>query len=205
MRALAALVLLLPAAAEAAPRRPALLPHARLMGRPAPSDLALNLINGSANVRALYAHMSALDRENPRENREWVMSLRLASQEGAVLRWDLKQARALVKNEVPLDPRCADMSPEPGPPLDMPPQGDVDGARLALALAAVEEAEPMAAAIVLRAQGADELDRISAYEAQAEEASLRVAEQRAHLVGLAGEKAAEESPPAPRSPHFPRK
>ncbi len=196
----APLLLLTATLASAASKRPVMQPHGRLTGRPSPYAMARNLINGSINVRALNAHMNALDREDPRENREWVTSLRMIAQEGAVLRGDLKQARALIKNEVPLDPATAEMVFEPGPPLPLPAQDDADGARQALALCAVEEAEPLAAAILLRAQGADELDRISAYEAAADEASLRVAEQRAHLVALAGEKAADETPaPAART------
>lgn len=178
--------------AAAAPRRPGLHPHSRLSGRPAPNVLARNLINGSSNVRALHAHMQALDKEDPRGFREWVTSLRLLAVEGTVLRSDLQQGRALIKNGVELDAGSADLSFEPGPPVDPPAQTDADGARIALALAAMEEAEPMAAAIVLRAQGADELDRISAFEAAADEASLRVAEHRAQLARLAGEKAVDE-------------
>ncbi|MDX6770057.1 MAG: hypothetical protein SF051_11035 [Elusimicrobiota bacterium] len=205
MRALLTALLLAAPAAHAASKRPALLPHGRLQGRPAPGELARNLINGTKNVRALDAHMNALDREDPRENREWVTCLRLIAQEGAVLRSGLKQARALIKNEVPLDPGAVDLAFEPGQPLPLPAQNDADGARQALALAAVEEAEPLAAAIILRAQGADELDRISAYEAAADEASLRVSEQRAHLAALAGEKAADEEPaPAGRPAAAPK-
>lgn len=193
MRAPLVLALLLAAGpAAAASKRPGLLHHERLTGRPAPSELARSLINGSKNVRALHAHMEALDREDPRQYREWVASLRLIAREGALLRSGLRQGRTLIKNGVPLDAQTVELSVEPGPPLDLPAQDDADGARVALALTAVEEAEPLAAAIILRAQGADELDRISAYEAAADEASLRVAEQRKHLVELAGEKAVEE-------------
>lgn len=194
MRGLLALLLLLPGAAGAASKRPGLEYHGRLTGRPAPSQLVRNLINGSKNVRALRAHMDALDREDPRENREWVTCVRLISQEGSVLRSDLQQARALIKNGVPLDSQVTGLEFEPGAGIDMPPQDDADGARMALALAAVEEAEPLASAIILRAQGADELDRISSYEAAAEDAEHRVVEQREHLLRVAGPKALEEAP-----------
>lgn len=196
---LTAAALLLPAApSSAAHKRPALHPHTRLPGRPAPAALARNLIHGAQNVRALHEHLEALDKEDPRQFREWVMSLRLLAGEGTVLRADLQQGRALIKNGVELDAQAAELSFEPGPPVDPPAQGSKDGARIALALAAMEEAEPMAAAIILRAQGADELDRISAYEAAADEASLRVAEHRAQLARLAGEKAVDEHPQSPR-------
>lgn len=206
---LAALLLLSSHAAAQAPRRPALNPHTRLTGRPAPHALARNLINGSRNVRALHAHLEALDKEDPRQFKEWVGALKVLAVESTTLRWSLQQGRALLKNGVELDPQAVDMSFEPGPPLDLPPQLDADGARVALALAAVEEAEPMAAAIILRAQGADELDRISAFEAAAEEASRRVKEQRDQLARLAGEKAVDldlsaapktSAAPAPGSP-----
>lgn len=192
MRALLALALLLPCAAGAVSKRPALFPHSRLTGRPAPNALARNLIHGSKNVRALHAHLEALDKEDPREFREWVTALRLLAVEGTILRADLQQGRALIKNGVELDAGAAELSFEPGPPLDLPAQTDADGARIALALAAMEEAEPMAAAVILRAQGVDELDRISAFEAAADEASLRVAEHRAQLARLVGEKAVDE-------------
>jgi hypothetical protein len=191
MRLLLALLLLAGPAAAQAPKRPAMHPHMRLSGRPAPNQLARNLINGSKNVRALHAHLEALDKEDPRQFKEWVGALKVLSQETTTLRWDLQQGRALIKNGVELDPAAVELSFEPGPPLDLPPQLDADGARVALALAAVEEAEPMAAAIILRAQGADELDRISAFEAAADEASLRVKEQRDQLARLAGEKAVD--------------
>lgn len=189
-------VLLLAPAAQAASRRPALHVNLRLTGRPTPAQLARNLINGSGNVRALSRHLDALDREDPREYREWVVSLRLVAQEGAVLRHGVAQAHALLKNEVPLDADITGMSFEPGPPIPIAGQEDADGARQALAAASVEEAEPLAAAIILRAQGADELDRISAYEASADEAARRVKELRAHLAGLVGEKAVDENPAA---------
>lgn len=192
MRALLALALLLPCAAGAVSKRPGLFPHSRLTGRPAPNVLARNLVNGSKNVRALHAHLQALDKEDPRQFREWVTVLRLLAVEGTVLRADLQQGRAQIKNGVDLDPGAADLSFEPGPPVDPPAQLDADGARIALALAAMEEAEPMAAAVILRAQGVDEIDRISAYEAAADEASLRVAEHRAQLARLVGEKAVDE-------------
>lgn len=205
---LAALLLAGPAAAQA-PKRPALHSHGRLTGRPAPHALARNLINGSRNVRALHAHLEALDKEDPRQFKEWVGALKVLSLESTTLRWDLQQGRALLKNGVELDSQAVELSFEPGPPLDPPPQNDADGARVALALAAVEEAEPMAAAIILRAQGADELDRISAFEAAADEASLRVKEQRDQLARLVGEKAVDllpgaahktSAPPATGSP-----
>lgn len=171
--------LLLGQFAQAASKRPALSPHERLTGRPAPRALALNLIGGAKNVRALGAHLDALDREDPRQKREWETSLRLIAQEGAVLRSGSKQARVLIKNEVPLDPEASDMSFEPGPPPSMPAPQDAGRARQALALAAVEEAEALAAAVVLRAQGSEELDRISAYEAAADEAASRAGPGRA--------------------------
>lgn len=193
MRLLLAALLLAPAPAGALSKRPSLAPHGPLMPGASAFPVASNLVNGSKNVRALRAHLDALDRDDPREYREWVTALRLLSLESATLRGDLKAGRALLKRGVEPDPMASRLSFEPGPPLDMPPQEDADGARVALALAAVEEAEPMAAAILLRAQGVDEPDRISAYEAAAAEASLRVAEQRAQLVRLAGEKAAQEA------------
>ena len=200
MRPLFLAVLLLAPAAHAASRRPALQANLRLTGRPTPSQLARNLIAGSGNVRALSRHLDALDREDPREYKEWAVSLRVLAQEGAILRHSVAQAHALIKNEVPLDASASGLSFEPGPPVPMTGQEDVDGARQALAGASAEEAEPLAAAIILRAQGADELDRISAYEAAADEAARRVKELRAHLAGLVGEKAVDENPTAAARP-----